>query len=170
MNPINKSGLKVFLLLAFAFIIGLMLLLPSIYSLKEIEEYPVNEAILVENDSIYITEIVLEEPKVIINETELKLNEILEIAAINAGSHEYKLHVYDCTQFSEKLVRELKNKGYRAQCTAGNNWNNDYTNHTWVSVWVNNVRYEIEATNGNWIEQWEFDERQYTKWKENYCW
>jgi hypothetical protein len=99
-----------------------------------------------------------------------RLDEILEIAVINAGSHEYRLHSYDCTQFSEKLVSLLEDKGYKAQCTAGNSWQSDYTNHTWVSVWIDDVRYEIEATNGNLIEQWVFDEGYYTKWKENYCW
>lgn len=99
-----------------------------------------------------------------------RLDEILEIAVINAGSHEYRLHSYDCTQFSEKLVSLLEDKGYKAQCTAGNSWQSDYTNHTWVSVWIDENRYEIEATNGNLIEQWVFDEGYYTKWKEDYCW
>ena len=103
-------------------------------------------------------------------DTQMKLEEVLDIAGMNAGSHEYKLHVYDCTQFSEELVRLLEDEGYKAQCTAGNVASWEYTNHTWVSVWIDGNRYEIEATSGNIIEQWALNEGYYTKWKENYCW
>lgn len=99
---------------------------------------------------------------------QLLLNEIQELSYLNALSHEYKLHVYDCTQFSEKLVKELIELGYKAQCTAGNNWNFDYTNHTWVSVWLDDVRYEIEATSGKILNKDDYSTYE-VKW-ENKCW
>lgn len=101
---------------------------------------------------------------------ENKLQEIYNIAYLNAQSHEYKLHQYDCTQFSKSLVKKLNNLGYKAQCSAGNYLGSEYTNHTWVSVWINDTRYEIESTNGEFIPDYYFEEGYYTKWREDYCW
>jgi len=99
-----------------------------------------------------------------------KLQQIYDIAYLNAQEHEYKLQVYDCTQFSESLVKKLRNLGYKAQCTAGFNYESDYPPHTWVSFWIDNTRYEIEATNGEFIPQEYFDEGVYEKKWENLCW
>lgn len=61
------------------------------------------------------------EPTIVIYEKHIdywkdtRLDEIKSIALENSYYHEYKLHIYDCTQFSERLVKLLKDKGYRAQ-------------------------------------------------------
>lgn len=99
-----------------------------------------------------------------------KLQQIYDISYMNAQEHEYKLHEYDCTEFSKNLLNKLKNKGYKAQCTAGNNWGSDYTNHTWISIWVDGQRFEIESTSGEFIPDEYFEEGYYTIWKEGYCW
>ena len=99
---------------------------------------------------------------------ELELREIEKIAEEIASANEYKLHSYDCTEFSKALKNELQSLGYKAQCTAGNNWDYDYTNHTWVSVWVQDKRYEIEATQGYIIPD-DLYESYEVNW-ENRCW
>ena len=93
---------------------------------------------------------------------------IKSIAIDNVFYKEYKLHEYDCTQFSKRLVYLLENEGYKTQCTAGNNWAFDYTNHTWVSVWVNDIRIEIEATSGEILSPEEYST--YEVGWENKCW
>ncbi len=99
---------------------------------------------------------------------ELSLLEIEQLSEENTWNKEYKLHVYDCTQFSESLVKTLKSKGYKAQCTAGNNWAFDYTNHTWVSVWVGENRFEIESTTGEILNKEQYSTYE-VEW-ENKCW
>lgn len=91
------------------------------------------------------------------------------LAETNSASHEYKLHVYDCTQFSKNLVKELKANGYKAQCTAGHTPNWDYPDHTWVSVWIGEQRFEIEATSGYFISEEDY-KNDYVKVWENKCW
>jgi len=104
-----------------------------------------------------------------INESRIIYDEIIVIAQDVASSHTYKLHDYDCTNFSMDLVDRLKGIGVKAECTAGNNWDfKDYTNHTWVSAWVNGTRIEIEAT-GGYIISYEQYKSYEVNW-ENYCW
>jgi len=104
-----------------------------------------------------------------INESQIIYDEIIEIAQYVSNSHTYKLHEFDCTNYSIELVGRLKEIGVEARCTAGNNWYfKDYTNHTWVSAWVNGTRIEIEAT-GGYIISYEQYKTYEVNW-ENYCW
>ena len=98
----------------------------------------------------------------------LDFEKIESIAQDVANSHEYELHIYDCTDFSRELIKRLKIEGYKAQCTSGNYWLSNYTNHTWVSVWIDNERFEIESTNGNFISKEDYKNYE-VNW-ENYCW
>lgn len=98
----------------------------------------------------------------------LDFEKIETIAQEVANSHEYKLNVFDCTDFSKELVNKLKENGYTSRCTAGNYWLSDYTNHTWVSVWINGNRFEIESTNGYFISNEDYKTYE-VNW-ENYCW
>lgn len=96
-------------------------------------------------------------------ETEL----IKEVAKRVSEEREYKLDLYDCTQFSSKLVKELKKEGIKAQCTAG--YYLEDVPHTWVSVFLDDLRIEVEATRGYIIPTKEF-EKDYNKRWENRCW
>jgi len=92
---------------------------------------------------------------------------IEEIAWEVATEREYKLHVYDCTQFSKKLKRELQKEGFKTQCTAGRYLGEtNYPDHTWVSVFINETRIEVEATNGFVIRPEEFEEFYNKKWED----
>lgn len=156
MNSMDKSGLKVSLLLAFAFIFAIGSVVFANSTQEVIREKT-------DQQFIYTPEFILDSWDTI---NDIKIIE--DVAVLNAQSHDYKLHVYDCTQFSKELVRQLKELGYKAQCTAGNNWNFDYTNHTWVSVWIDNIRYEIEATSGKILNKDDYSTYE-VKW-ENKCW
>jgi hypothetical protein len=68
----------------------------------------------------------------------------MTIAQNIAGSHEYILNKYDCTQFSDDLVRNLNKEGWESRKVIGN-FNG--TSHEWVIVEV-----PIEATRGTVIE------------------
>lgn len=68
----------------------------------------------------------------------------LTIAEEVATDHNYKKDVYDCTQFSDDLVRQLKAEGWEARKNIG------FFNgklHEWVIIDIN-----IEATSGRVIE------------------
>lgn len=98
-----------------------------------------------------------------------KIEQIEEIAREVANSHEYKLNSYDCTDFSSELVKRLKEKGYKAQCTGGYyNLHGERFGHTWVSLWIENQRVEIESTKGYFIDENEF--KNYEIEIEGYCW
>jgi hypothetical protein len=160
---LNKEPLCILLVLVGTF--GFLFMVSSFRDSNTIE----NIMIIEPKNATSQVQITIEETIPIIY-TPTELDKVRQIAQDNLIGKTYKLHHYDCTQFSEDLVKSLTKAGYKAQCTAGNNWEFEYTNHTWVSVWINDTRYEIEATNGEIIEQWVFDEGYYTKWKENYCW
>jgi len=117
------------------------------------------------NEETDITNIIVEEtPEV----PDIDYMIISKVAQDVANSHEYILHTYDCTEFSKELVRRLNILGYKSMCLAGNNWNMEYTNHTWVRTIVNNREIEIEATSGFIINNPKASG--YTIWRENYCW
>ncbi len=97
-----------------------------------------------------------------------KVKEVKKLMNENIDGKEYILHKYDCTEFSNNLVISLKKAGYKAQCTAGNNWDFEYTNHTWTSVWINGKRFEIESTTGEFINPKEYET--YEVYWENKCW
>jgi len=102
----------------------------------------------------------------LINPVDIKI--IKDLAYWNAREKPYELHVYDCTQFSERLVKLLREKGYEAQCTAGYVPSWDYPGHTWTSVWVNGYRFEIESTTGRVLTEEEYSI--YNKKWESRCW
>lgn len=80
--------------------------------------------------------------------TEYERNEIEEIANGVAASHFYIPGVYDCSEFSEELVRQLRAKGYECEVVYGTH---DGKPHAWVRVTI-----YVEATNGHIISPSEF--------------
>ena len=76
-----------------------------------------------------------------------------EVAMQVANAHEYKLHKFDCTDFSKELKSKLKERGFDAYCVFGLLKDADYPLHTWVEVKINDYNFIwIEATNGEIIE------------------
>ncbi|MFC1591254.1 hypothetical protein ACFL43_01890 [Thermodesulfobacteriota bacterium] len=83
-----------------------------------------------------------------------------------AGSHEYKLHEYDCTEFSEDLVRNLKAEGWKkssvimikVDCESGviNKEQCYATKGKHDIVEINQPLY-IEATSGNIIQPKDYE-------------
>ena len=98
-----------------------------------------------------------------------EIPKIREIAEEVADSHEYELHVYDCTEFSKELVRRLREEDIKARCSAGLLLDAEYTKHTWVSVFIGEKRLEVEATSGYIIHPEEYKMR-YRKIWEGRCW
>jgi hypothetical protein len=82
-----------------------------------------------------------------------------ETATKVAKSHEYKLHVFDCTQFSKELIARLKEQGFNARCMYGKLPNAEgYKLHTWVEVnYMDNI-IEVESTGGFVISDEQFKE------------
>jgi hypothetical protein len=107
-------------------------------------------------------------PDYIISETYKIQLELMPILEQNTNEHTYELHVYDCTQFSENLVKKLKNLGFKAYCMAGRVENFEYKNHTWVIVEINGEEFPIEATSGYFIDTEEY--KNYEVYYKNYCW
>lgn len=80
----------------------------------------------------------------------------------------YKRGVWDCTQYSQLLVNELKKIGYNATCVFGvynelklgkNNSTVRYNYpHTWVVVNSDGKDLFVEATNGDIISDYYYDE------------
>jgi hypothetical protein len=75
-----------------------------------------------------------------------------------AAAHEYELHVFDCTDFSEELGEKLREKGYDAYCVFGFLETSDYRNHTWIEVNISGDLLEIESTQGFIIDEDYFNE------------
>lgn len=96
---------------------------------------------------------------------------IKAVAPVIAEEHEYILHKYDCTEFSERLVEVLSGFDINASCTAGriDNSINNYPDHAWVTAYVDGKKVEIEATTGEIIPEDYFKEH-YKVWKRGYCW
>lgn len=93
--------------------------------------------------------------------TDYTIKQIIENAAREvANSHEYKLHVFDCTDFSEELVMRLKHFGFDAYCVFGKHKTSDYPLHTWVEVEINGEVIPVESTAGSIISP--------ENYKENY--
>lgn len=70
-------------------------------------------------------------------------NEVEEVANTLAATHFYIPDVYDCTEFSEALVRQLSDRGYECGVVHGTH-NGTPHDYVWVKV-------HIEATNGHII-------------------
>jgi hypothetical protein len=81
-------------------------------------------------------------------------NSISAIAKNISESHEYQLRTYDCTQFSEELVKQLKKQlNLSAYCVTGKAISIDGTwgGHTWVEISINGDIIPIDATSGEII-------------------
>lgn len=110
---------------------------------------------------------------------ELTIAEKLTIIAQNiSSSHEYIRNVYDCTQFSRDLVRELKNQNITSYCVGSymKNWTDENKTqwkqkllHTWVEAQVNGTIYPIEATRGYIIDE-NIYKRDYVITERGVCW
>jgi len=80
--------------------------------------------------------------------TEYQRHEIEEIAHEVATGHPYVYGVYDCEEFSHKLVRRLEARGYDADYVIGDT---TFGRHAWVKVTI-----YVEATNGQIISPADF--------------
>lgn len=81
-------------------------------------------------------------------------NSISAIAKNVSESHEYQLMTYDCTQFSEELVKQLKKQlNLSAYCVTGKVALIDGTwgGHDWVEINLNGDIIPIDATSGEII-------------------
>jgi hypothetical protein len=86
---------------------------------------------------------------------------IKNISIANANSHEYILWKYDCTDFSKQLIKDLKIINISAYCMYGDLDKSLTTKgiaHTWVQFQINNKTYNVEATNGELISDYDFNE------------
>lgn len=86
--------------------------------------------------------------------------EILESHALEvANSHEYELHVFDCTDFSKELKERLIEEGFNAYCMFGLLPNIEgYQKHTWIEVNYLDNLIEIESTGGFIVSDHYFNE------------
>lgn len=100
--------------------------------------------------------------KIELNNELSKVEKIEQIAQAVYNEREYKLNVYDCTQFSDRLRRELNQVGINAYCQAG--WySKEYTPHTWVEINDPELGIiEVEATAGIIVDKETF-KREYVK-------
>lgn len=98
-------------------------------------------------------------------------DKIVGMAQDVAGGHEYKYGVYDCTQFSQELVKRLNASGYNSYCQPGFYKKGTFSYpHTWVGLSLNNKTIYIEATNGQIIDN-ETLKRDYRKMgNRRFCW
>jgi len=138
-----------------------------IYSASALQENPSEEINLMYYSAVEIEKIIVRDYGVVPNWEEIKL--IKAVARRVSESHEYKLDYFDCTDFSKKLVRELRKEKIKAQCSAGYYLGEtNYPEHTWVSVFVGDLRIEVEATGGYIIKDEDYESYE-VKW-EDLCW
>lgn len=97
------------------------------------------------------------------------IQKIEKIASKNSN-HSYKWNVYDCSEFSEDLVKQLTNSGISAYCVSGlyKKGNFSYGGHTWVEVIIDGQIYSLEATSGFIIDS-EIYKEKYKIIKKGYC-
>lgn len=82
------------------------------------------------------------------------IKEIIEEEAFKVfSSHEYKIHKFDCTDFSKELASNLRNKGFNAYCVFGILKGASYPLHTWVEVKIYDSFIWVESTNGEIVEE-----------------
>jgi hypothetical protein len=108
-----------------------------------------------------------------INETQILLNKVLDIAYNVSSSHKYILNKFDCTQFSQTLIKELRKINVNAYCVMGyykvnpeENYGNSLSAHTWIEANIDNMIIPIEATDGQFID----DYSQYKIIARRICW
>jgi hypothetical protein len=94
----------------------------------------------------------------------------IEKIVSNVSNHSYKWNVYDCSEFSEELVRQLNNSGISAYCVSGihKTSNLRYEGHTWVETIIDNQTYPIESTGGFFIDSETYKEK-YKILKKGFC-
>lgn len=95
-------------------------------------------------------------------------NTIEELAINVSEGHVYKLHRFDCTDFSRELRRRLVEKGIKARCNFGTLKDASYPLHTWVVVSVGNLEIPVESTGGYIIDPEEYNDI-YKTLKNNAC-
>ena len=94
---------------------------------------------------IFIILMLIPKPTIMIVELKpikLKLDKspnkiIQETAQKVAENNKYKLHSFDCTDFSKELVGRLKHQNLNAYCIFGVLKNSDYPLHSWVEINLN---------------------------------
>jgi hypothetical protein len=110
--------------------------------------------------------------KIQFNNSLSKIDKINQIAWAVANERNYTLGRYDCTQFSKRLVGELRDLGLRAYCRAGIfESDNKRTPHTWVEVNDTELgMIRIEATAGYIIPDDMYNESYRPFWNMGVCW
>lgn len=162
---LNKKGkIKLIILFSIIFLI-LSFYLVSYFVLAIPEVKTTYKFIKIEPEKIYLALETDYSPEI------RDFQKIIKIAEEVASSYEYKLDIYDCTDFSKELIKRLIKEGYKAQCTAGYLFYEDstYVNHTWVSVWIKEIRFEIESTGGYVIDEEDYNHNYKVLW-EDFCW
>lgn len=97
------------------------------------------------------------------------IQKIERIASNVSFNNVYKLITYDCTQFSEELVNQLKNSNISAYCVSGAlKKDNKWGGHIWVEVIIDNQIIPIEATGGFIIDNQTYKE-DYKILKKGFC-
>ena len=84
------------------------------------------------------------------------IKEVSQIALDVADSHTYSKtypKIYDCTDFSKELIKQLNKSGYQSKCLFG--YYKGKGLHTWVLVNINYdglfIQLPIESTSGELI-------------------
>lgn len=94
---------------------------------------------------------------------EVILRDVREIARNVSRSNNYIVNEFDCTEFSQTLVKELKDQNINSYCVTGYVW--DYNDngkkwrkiqHTWVEVNIDGEKIGVEATGGYVIDKKEY--------------
>ena len=102
------------------------------------------------------------------NET-LLVWQIEQTAQNVSRSHEYIQNKFDCTEFSQELVKQLQKQNISAYCVWGMYEDEDgIVSHLWVESLINNQTIPVEATGGFIIPQ-QIYKKYYTILKKGIC-
>lgn len=97
---------------------------------------------------------------------------IFEISKVakNVSNHSYAENIYDCTEFSKDLVKQLSGSGIASYCVSGFyiNESNVSFRHTWVELKIDNETIDIEATRGLFIPKENYS-RLYRSTSKGFC-
>lgn len=158
-HKLSKTKLFIFSFiygLIYSLVIGIIIFLGMFYFTKT----PIQE-----NNIVYLQE--GEDIYKIINEVIINVSD----------KHIFKRGIYDCSDFSKDVVKELKSKGINGYCVSG--YMNPYKVkptildklkklHTWVEVDINGEIMGIESTGGYMIPK-EIYQISYIPHKKGYC-
>jgi|SRR3989339_139125 len=152
-----------------AIVIIVIAVLAFLAGLHTNKEEKVIENKIIENGTIIKAQV--------INSTKEMVKEIEDIAIKVSQEEEYQLKSYDCTNFSEELVKRLKTKGYNAYCRFGELRANGLINkHTWVEINATDKGMgiiEIESTRGYLLSQEQYDAEYFyypRRYNDGECW